>query len=147
MATWDIAREPFTCAGGDHLVGLGEIYRVSRVPRRIGHCEACALRLFTESPPADFQPRDFLAQLRDDIQKHAPRRAPGFSGFDRASVGAELRSNIQAQRKASPTSVRPGRQAAFDPRGQNHPRRHGVVEAIRATTETDWRHRRAGERE
>lgn len=149
MTRWDIARAAFTCSGGEHLVGQGEVYRVSQLPKRIGHCEECAIRLFNESAPQHIEVRDFLTQLRDRIaQQRGPRRSPEFSTFNRFSVGAELRSNIVAQRqKATPASVQPARQPAFDPRGQQTRRRHGVVEAIRATTETDWRQRRSGERE
>lgn len=148
MATWDVARSVFTCAGGDHIVGQGEVYRVSRLPNRIGHCEPCALRLFNDAMPADCKPKDFLEQLRDQVQKHAPARTPAFSTFDRTAVGGELRSNILTHRKASPASVdRTARQDSFDPRGQHTRRRHGVVEQMRASTETDWRHRRTGDRE
>lgn len=148
MAKWDIAQAPFTCAGGEHVVGQGEVYRVSNLPRRIGHCEECAIRLFNEPAPAHIEARDFLQQLRDRIAQSAPRKTEEFSKFNRFQVGAELRSNITTQRqKATPASVdTSARQASCDPRGQNH-RRHGVVEAIRKTTVTDWRARQTGERE
>jgi hypothetical protein len=121
MAKWDVARTAFTCGGGDHLVGQGEIYRVSQLPRKVGFCEACAIRLFQESAPDHINERTFLERLRDE--------------------------RIPTKQIQGPLMPRHVSQASFDPRGQRTRRRHGVVEAMRASTQTDWRMRRAGERE
>jgi len=121
---WDIARDPFTCAGGKHIVGQGEAYRISKVPGRIGHCEDCSIRLFEEPAPAHVDERTFEERLRDDA-----RLAPA------------------PREKAGPVMPAHVSQPSFDPRGGARYQRHGVVERIRETTTTDWRRRAAGGRD
>lgn len=149
--TWDIARRPFPCCRCDGTIGHGEAFRVSRIPNRIGMCEGCSNAVDGTAVPAHIRPRGFLEQLRDDINQarssvlSAPRS--GFAQFNRATVGATLRGTILAARqKATPQSVRAGRQPSCDPRGQNFDR-YGVRDAIRRTSQTDWTSRRLGERD
>lgn len=140
MATWDIAREPFDCGRCQTLIGQGEAFRVARVARKIGYCEDCSVAIDGQTVPDHIDTRDFLTRLRDDIAQHAPKdHHPEFSTFDRTSLSRTLKSNILSHRaKPTAASVQRGSQPAFDPRGQQTRQRHGVAEAIRNTTDTDW---------
>jgi hypothetical protein len=143
-ARWEIAHEERECIRRGCVIGQGETYRIGKVGP---WCEDCSVALDGQSAPEHIQNRDFLSRLRDEMVQHAPAdNEPVFQRFDGSAVGAELRGNILEHRKASAHTVTPGRQPSVDPRGQNSGRRHGVVEAMRHSTETDWhaRARRAG---
>jgi len=124
MAKWDICQTAFPCGVCKGDIGQGEAFRVSKVPRRVGICEECSIALDGKAQPDHVDLRSFTDRLRDDIAQAPPR----------------------PEKSKMPVLVHAS-QPSFDPRGQRTRRRHGVVEAVRQTTETDWRARRAGERD
>ena len=149
MAKWDIARETVDCRRCQGPIGAGEAARVSKVAGAF-ICEECSIALDGETAPEHLDSRSFLERVRDDIAQAAPRSKPGFARitteFDPAELSATARRELES--KAGPHSVQPGRQPSFDPRGQRRrPSRHGVVEAVRDTSQTDWRWRAIGERD
>ncbi len=148
MATWDIAAKGFDCFKCHDLVGQGEAFRVSKVPGR-GYCEDCSVKIDGATCPEHLRPRSFLERMQDDISQAAPKGSSfaSFEEFNPAELPAGLRRELQS--KATAASVRHvARKPGVDPRGQRRSsQRHGVVQAMRETDETDWRARRAGDRE
>jgi hypothetical protein len=111
---WDIARDGgATCSHRQCQIGQGEAYRIGK---RGPICEACSIRLDDQHAPKDITPMSFVDRLRHDIAMGAAARQP-----------------------APGLRIVPGSQPTIDPRSNNRRcRRHGVVEQVRATTETDW---------
>lgn len=121
MATWDIARTRLTCRRRGCEIGQGEAFRVGRVGPI---CEDCSIAIDDEAAPPYIDERTFEERMRDEAAHAPPRHLP---------KGPLMPKHVS--------------QPAFDPRGGPRYQRHGVVERIRETTETDWRRRRAGGRD
>lgn len=121
MPNWDIARDPLTCRLRRCLIGQGEAFRVGRTGPI---CEDCSIALDDEAAPAVVTPRPFVDRMHDAIAQAPPKTAaPG-------------------------PAIRPGSQPTIHQYSLNRrSQRHGVVEAIRATTDTDWVKRASGDRD
>lgn len=117
MAKWDIARTGMTCKRRGCDIGQGEAFRVGRFG---AICEDCSIDIDEEAAPPYVDERTFEERMRDEAAQVPPRHLP-----------------------KGPVMPHPGSQPTVDPRALNRRhQRHGVVEAVRATTETDWHKRR-----
>ena len=116
---WDIAEKPFNCSSAE-LVGQGEAFRVSKVPTAWVVRGSRSSALDGEEEPGYIKPRSFLDRLHAEVSI-----TPG------------------QQPAGRPLVMTPGSQPTIEPRGQRQ-KRYGVVNAMRATIDADWRRRQSG---